>query len=476
MDAPPPPPSPPPPAPSSPKEPCKKRQKVSHKLSLFDNKRVRNCGSDQSFLSTETTGLMDYTYDGSSTEEEDNTERDAYYFKKMALDKTKETERPVGPVETCFGKGVNVWKSFSGSGRIYADVDDVTKKKMQDERIWGKKKTESNTGEKRKRGGKTAREKEDSILNMGFSGQVPTLPLSDDEDDVMDYSMQFKVNTYSDSTIMYPNLPCLPEGSTTVPSGSIATPDSPSLPDTSLIDTPPSPTASEWDNFHVSMSQVEDIREPITALSTLPPRRDLNRPIKPLPARAQDRAASFPGAKSRDVPARNTGTSSSSTGFRGRGVVTDVASPIRKATDTASFARKDSSASSSTSAPSAPKGSMEHIYGRIRRSTVTDASLPPSKDTTTSTSQSTGATAPSSSGTSRGIFGALGGGPQRMLSDSFGGFGSTGSVDRFDERPYRLGQKGDGKGKAKEDNNKGKGKEPNKDDDEKDRKPQPFKG
>jgi hypothetical protein len=30
------------------------------------------------------------------------------------------------------------------------------------------------------------------------------------------------------------------------------------------------------------------------------------------------------------------------------------------------------------------------------------------------------------------------------VSDSFGGIGSTSTVDRFDERPYRLGQAGDG--------------------------------
>ncbi|KAI4655207.1 uncharacterized protein J4E79_008272 [Alternaria viburni] len=77
---------------------------------------------------------MDTTH-GSETDEEDNEDEAQEYLNKM----TDDTNRKV---ETVFGKGVEVWKSFNGT--IYADVNDKVKRKQRDEEVWGKK---------RKRGG-----------------------------------------------------------------------------------------------------------------------------------------------------------------------------------------------------------------------------------------------------------------------------------------------------------------------------------
>ena len=438
------------------KLPHKRQKTTTMKPSLFDTNRVRNCGSNESFLSTETTGLMDYTGAGSDTEEEDNTELENEYLDKMSDD----TDRPV---ETCFGWGVNVWRSFSGSGTIYADVDDRVKKMMRDEQIWGKKKTlGAGAGEKRQRGaGKNDQENADAVLKMGFSGKVPVACKYDRE---MNYSRQVKLPiedkaedenkslnkkqvsdkkqgpdeentpaTYTDGNITYPELPQL--------SGLSELPQLPPL-----LDAPPSPTLSEWNSFHVSPSQMEDIREPISASDTLLPspyhlqhpndtqfhRRSTsidpvvgnsNRPIKPLPARAQGQVMEASSPSSLDA-------------------VTNV--PSSTGAEMSIHAGTPSSLSTSSTAP------------------VTDA---PS-------STYTGPSTPSLPGNSWNAFGLQTDRARRIVSGSFGSFEGR-PLDRFDERAYRLAQKGDDKNKSK---GKGKAKEDGKDSDDKDDKPNPFKG
>ncbi|KAI4932678.1 hypothetical protein J4E85_003076 [Alternaria conjuncta] len=106
-------------------------------------------------MTTSNTGIMDTTH-GSETDEEDNEDEAQEYLNKM----TDDTNRKV---ETVFGKGVEVWKSFNGT--IYADVNDKVKRKQRDEEVWGKK---------RKRGvadgqGKVLEQRFDSLRNSTSS-------------------------------------------------------------------------------------------------------------------------------------------------------------------------------------------------------------------------------------------------------------------------------------------------------------------
>jgi hypothetical protein len=228
------------------------------KLSLFDIFRGRNGGSSTSFLATSNTNIMDMTYD-SETDEEDDEDEAQEYLNKM----TDDTDRKI---ETVFGKGVEVWKSFGGT--VYADVNDQIRKKQRDEALWGKK---------RKRGRGAADEQAkilakrfDSLPNSTASSDSAPSPASDSAP-----APGLTLSTYTDSTISYPSLP--------------------SEYDTSL---PTTPTASEWEIFPVSQSQEEDFSaapleyrslrnksfEPGSAGLELP--GSFDRPIKPLPARA----------------------------------------------------------------------------------------------------------------------------------------------------------------------------------------------
>lgn len=196
---------------------------------------------------------MDTTH-GSETDEEDNEDEAQEYLNKM----TDDTNRKV---ETVFGKGVEVWKSFNGT--MYADVNDKVKRKQRDEEVWGKKRKQGVANGQ----GKVLEQRFDSLRNSTSSSSsasnatvasTPYPPLS----------------TYTDSTISYPSLPLKY--------------------DTSL---PSTPTASEWEIFPVRPSQEEDfpvapleykslsktILEPGSAGTSMA--RSFDRPIKPLPAR-----------------------------------------------------------------------------------------------------------------------------------------------------------------------------------------------
>ncbi|KAI4652170.1 hypothetical protein J4E93_002367 [Alternaria ventricosa] len=223
------------------------------KMSLFDTFRGRNGGSSTSFITTSNTGIMDTTH-GSETDEEDNEDEAQEYLNKM----TDDTNRKV---ETVFGKGVEVWKSFNGT--MYADVTDKVKRKQRDEELWGKK---------RKRGGadgqgKVLEQRFDSLRNSTSSSSSTSTAASTPVPDLPQ-------STYSDSTISYPSLP--------------------TRYDTSL---PSTPTASEWEIFPLRPSQETDF--PATPLEYKSLSRTIsepegtgtslsgsfNRPIKPLPAR-----------------------------------------------------------------------------------------------------------------------------------------------------------------------------------------------
>ncbi len=168
---------------------------------------------------------MDTTH-GSETDEEDNEDTAQHYLNKM----TDDTDRKV---ETVFGKGVEVWKSFGGT--VYADVDDETRKKLRDEELWGKKrkeKREKKEKEKRKgkcggsvdRQGKMLEGRFDLLRNSTFgsgSGSTSTPSLTH--------------SSYTNGSISYPLLRLS---------------DGKSLPST--------PTASEWEIFPVSQSQYDD--------------------------------------------------------------------------------------------------------------------------------------------------------------------------------------------------------------------------
>ncbi|KNG52538.1 hypothetical protein DDE82_007155 [Stemphylium lycopersici] len=101
------------------------------KPTLFSTFRARNGGAPNSSLNCDNTTTMDATPGGSDTEEEDNSAQEREYLDKM----TDDTDRRV---ETVFGAGVDVWKSFGGT--VYADVKESVKKKRRDEYMWGKKK------------------------------------------------------------------------------------------------------------------------------------------------------------------------------------------------------------------------------------------------------------------------------------------------------------------------------------------------
>ncbi|CAN9280368.1 unnamed protein product [Alternaria sp. RS040] len=188
--------------------PSQKRQKMS----LFDNPRARNGGNSTSFVSTSNTGIMDTTFGSTTDEEDDDTEQQ--YLNKMVDD----TDRKV---ETVFGKGVDVWKSFNGT--VYADVNDGIKRQRRDEEIWGKTmgKRKRATTEKEKAAGQME-QRFDSLRNSkSISGSGSTSTPS----------------TYSDNIVFYPSLP---------PSEGYQT----SFPRT--------PTASEWEIFPVRQSQHDD--------------------------------------------------------------------------------------------------------------------------------------------------------------------------------------------------------------------------
>ncbi|KAF7570417.1 hypothetical protein PtrM4_104190 [Pyrenophora tritici-repentis] len=205
-----------PPSDSRIRKPLRKRQKNTIKPTIFDVPRARNCGADNSFLSTETTGMMDYTCGGSSTEEEDMTEIENEYRNRMTTDNTDR------PAETIFGKGVKVWKSFSGSGRIYADLEDHIKKQQREKLLWKdeKQKLGMGAGGKRKRGEKMTNEGVSGLpvkyaREMDYSMQVKTETSDEDQmltDQMSDKKQSSNHNepgTYTDGNITYPDLPVL---------------------------------------------------------------------------------------------------------------------------------------------------------------------------------------------------------------------------------------------------------------------------
>ncbi|KAI4950587.1 hypothetical protein J4E91_004472 [Alternaria rosae] len=157
---------------------------------------------------------MDTTH-GSETDEEDNEDEAQEYLNKMIDDTNRK-------VETVFGKGVEVWKSFNGT--IYADVNDTVKRKQRDQEVWGKK---------RKRGvvdgqGKMLEQRFDSLRNSTSSSSSTSTATSTP-------TPYLPLITYTDCTISYPSLP--------------------TRYDTSL---PSTPTASEWEIFPVRPSQEVD--------------------------------------------------------------------------------------------------------------------------------------------------------------------------------------------------------------------------
>ncbi|EDU48818.1 hypothetical protein PtrSN002B_010881 [Pyrenophora tritici-repentis] len=433
------PPQPPPPKPPSDsriRKPLRKRQKNTIKPTIFDVPRARNCGADNSFLSTETTGMMDYTCGGSSTEEEDMTEIENEYRNRMTTDNTDR------PAETIFGKGVKVWKSFSGSGRIYADLEDHIKKQQREKLLWKdeKQKLGMGAGGKRKRGEK--------MTNEGVSG----LPVKYARE--MDYSMQVKTETSDEDQMLTDQMSDKKQSSNhnepgTYTDGNITYPDLPVLINTFVantgIDLPPSPTESEWNRtFQLSMSQVEDVREPIPAPDTLPPellRQALNENMFHHGSAGVHRIGNLNQAvQSADEYARDLHMAdsdlygSSSMGDTGAGVSSS------SGLETLSPATGVTTPSSLDKDPITGDDFMAFCH----------------RDT------------PSSAGGRLGFVSSLAGGARRMISDSFGG-PEDGPVDWFDDRGYRFGQKGDGE----QNDYKGKGKAEESDEGGK---PNPFKG
>ncbi|KAI4666019.1 uncharacterized protein J4E78_003484 [Alternaria triticimaculans] len=233
----------------TPSAPAQKRPKMS----LFDTFRGRNGGSSTSFITTSNTGIMDTTH-GSETDEEDNEDEAQEYLNKM----TDDTNRKV---ETVFGKGVEVWKSFNGT--MYADVTDKVKRKQRDEEVWGKKRKRGGTDGQ----GKVLEQRFDSLRNSTSSSSSTSTAASTPTRDQPQ-------STYSDSTISYPSLP--------------------TRYDTSL---PSTPTASQWENFPVRPSQEADFPAAPLEYKSLSKTMSgpggtgtsrpgsFDRPIKPLPAR-----------------------------------------------------------------------------------------------------------------------------------------------------------------------------------------------
>jgi hypothetical protein len=245
--------------------PPNKRQRRS----LFDTSRARNGGSSTSFVTTSNTGIMDTTF-GSTTDEEDDDDTEQHYLNKM----TDDTDRKV---ETVFGKGVEVWNSFNGT--VYADVNDRIKKQQRDEELWGKKKEKRKRGAGGKQGG-TLQQRFDSLRNsrsMSGSGSTSTPGLRD--------------STYTDGTISYPSL---------------QSSDYTALPHT--------PTASEWEIFPVRQSQHEDFSGMPLEYKSLNGTKfqqgnagadnggSFDRPIKPLPSRAQRSQGQQPTALHPHLP------------------------------------------------------------------------------------------------------------------------------------------------------------------------------
>ncbi|KAG9191259.1 hypothetical protein G6011_09347 [Alternaria panax] len=236
-------------------DPAKPSSAASHKRlkSLrFDITHARNGGNSTSFVNTSNTGIVDTTF-GSTTDEEDDDETEQHYLNKM----TDDTDRKV---ETVFGKGVEVWKSFNGT--VYADVNDRIKKQRRDEEVWGKKKDKRRRDTKRK--GKEERlleQRFDSLQSSESSGSTSTPTPS----------------TYPDVTISFPSLPLSEEHQASFPS---------------------TPTASEWEIFPVRQSQYDDfsgtpleytpINHPLssreTAVRDIP--NSIDGPTKPLASRA----------------------------------------------------------------------------------------------------------------------------------------------------------------------------------------------
>jgi hypothetical protein len=191
---------------------------------------------------------------------------------------------------------------------------------------------------------------------------------------------------YADSTIAYPTLP------TAYPS---------------FI--PPSPTASEWELFPVQASFTQSMLDPATLSPPLEyrPLQNGDRPIKPLPARA------------RGLPTPSTSFSS-----QGAGTIRSPSSHV-----TMQGLQRTEGLQ--------PAPSPEHPATHQDTHRLPSAFPRPSQPTTSE--------APPTGGFFSNMFGAA----RRIVSDSFGGIGSTSTVDRFDERPYQLGQANDG-GQKKE--------------------------
>ena len=379
------------------------------RTNLISNFRVRNGGSNTAFLSPSTPGLS-ATNSGSDTEDEGDEELAQHYLDKM----TDDTDRPTS---TVFGKGVDVWKDEDGT--IYADLTDEMKKKQRDEEIWGKK---------RKRRGWKA--------DLDGPLKAPPFDSSLGGQQVPPFNPSLRGQGYTDGNISCPPLP-----SVTYPS---------------LI--PPTPTASEWELFPVSDSLSGSRRDFKTP--------EVYRPLKPLPkcargAGEQQGAASYPfmqGIK------------------RTEDLHTDTWGPVQQGNQHTeeqqgaaaySFMKGIQYGNELHAAPPPPlsrqtetlrnptsKPAGQHtgdLRARQHTETLQPSSIPAPQHTTT---QLSGAfptpsqvpqvpqipTAPNG-----GFFSNVFGAARHIVSDSFGAVGGGASEeDRFDERPYRLGQARDG--------------------------------
>lgn len=136
------------------------------KLFLAQMTHARNGGGVQSFLAVDAAPWAGAD-EGSDTEEEDNSEMEQFFLKRMASDTDEKKE-------TVFGEGVTVWKSIGGT--VYTDVEEEVKKKLQAEKIWGVKRTADDMegGDKNKKRKKT----DDGAVKYPDIPPVPLVPIS----------------------------------------------------------------------------------------------------------------------------------------------------------------------------------------------------------------------------------------------------------------------------------------------------------
>jgi hypothetical protein len=217
----------------------------------------------------------------------------------------------------------------------------------------------------------------------------------------------------------------------------------PFLPPTCPSFVPPSPTASEWELFSASASLSQSMLDP----NTLPPPLQYrpvqdgdtlgahNRSIKPLPARAK-------GAENHQTPSPHTAMQ----GIQHTEHLQPTVSPANAAAQPptrqlpSAFVRPDN-----CSVPTAPAtgGFFSNMFGAARRIVSDSFGGIGSTSTVDRFDERPYQLGQANDGGQKKESDGDGAAP-RIVSDSFGGIGSTSTVDRFDERPYRLGQAGDG--------------------------------